>query len=39
MTTFEKVAESNRIEGIDREPTAQELVEHDRFMGLKNLTI
>ena len=39
MTTFEKVAESNRIEGIEREPTAQELVEHDRFMGLKNLTI
>jgi uncharacterized protein (DUF433 family) len=25
MTTFEKVAESNRIEGIEREPTAEEL--------------
>ena len=39
MTTFEKVAESNRIEGIEREPTAEELVEHDRVMELKNLTI
>ena len=39
MTTFEKVAESNRIEGIKREPTAEELVEHDRVMELKNLTI
>jgi hypothetical protein len=39
MTTFEKVAESNRIEGIDREPTAEELVEHDRIMELEELTI
>jgi Fic family protein len=39
MTTFEKVAESNRIEGIEREPTAEELVEHDRVMELKKLTI
>jgi Fic family protein len=39
MTTFEKVAESNRIEGIDREPSAEELVEHDRVMELENLTI
>ena len=39
MTTFEKVAESNRIEGIDRAPTAEELVEHDRVMELENLTI
>jgi Fic family protein len=39
MTTFEKVAESNRIEGITREPTAEELVEHDRIMELKELTI
>jgi Fic family protein len=39
MTTFEKVAESNRIEGIDREPTADELMEHDRVMKLKELTI
>jgi Fic family protein len=39
MTTFEKVAESNRIEGITREPTAEELVEHDRIMELENLTI
>jgi uncharacterized protein (DUF433 family) len=39
MTTFEKVAESNRIEGIEREPTAEELVEHDRVMELENLTI
>lgn len=39
MTTFEKVVESNRIEGLDREPTAAELVEHDRVMELKNLSI
>jgi uncharacterized protein (DUF433 family) len=39
MTTFEKVAESNRIEGIDRVPTAEELVEHDRVMELAHLTI
>jgi Fic family protein len=39
MTTFEKVAESNRIEGIEREPTAEELVEHDRVMELETLTI
>ena len=39
MATFEKVAESNRIEGIDREPTAEDLVEHDRVMALENLTI
>ena len=39
MTTFEKVVESNRIEGLDREPTAAELVEHDRVMELKHLTI
>jgi Fic family protein len=39
MTTFEKVVESNRIEGITREPTAEELVEHDRIMELEELTI
>jgi hypothetical protein len=39
MTTFEKVAESNRIEGIEREPTAEELVEHERIMSLEALTI
>jgi hypothetical protein len=39
MTTFEKVAESNRIEGIEREPTSEELVVHDRVMELGNLTI
>jgi uncharacterized protein (DUF433 family) len=39
MTTFEKVAESNRIEGIYREPTAEELVEHDRVIELEDLTI
>jgi Fic family protein len=39
MTTFEKVKESNRIEGIEREPTAEELVEHDRVMELETLTI
>ncbi len=32
MTTFEKVAVSNRIEGIDCAPTAEELVEHDRVI-------
>jgi Fic family protein len=39
MTTFEKVAESNRIEGITREPTAEELLEHDRIMELEELNI
>jgi Fic family protein len=39
MNTSEKVAESNRIEGITREPTSEELGEHDRFMGLEDLTI
>ncbi len=39
MTTFEKVAESNRIEGIERKPTAEELAEHDRVMELESLTI
>lgn len=33
------VRESNRIEGIRREPTKEEIAEHLRFVGLKRITI
>lgn len=33
------VTESNRIEGIKREPTAKELAEHQRFMALEIVTV
>lgn len=39
MNTFEMVAESNRIEGIDRPPTEEEIAEHTRFMRLETLSI
>jgi Fic family protein len=39
MNTHELVAESNRIEGILRPPTEAEIREHERFVGLENLTI
>jgi hypothetical protein len=39
MNTRELVAESNRIEGITREPTFAEMSEFDRFMGLDELTV
>lgn len=34
MNIYECVAESNRIEGIHRAPTAAELAEHERFMNM-----
>lgn len=39
MNTIEKIRESNRIESILREPTAEEVAEHERFMLLKRLTV
>jgi hypothetical protein len=39
MDTYEQVAESLRIEGIDRPPTDEELAEHCRFMRLERLSI
>lgn len=38
MSPRDKVAESNRIEGISREPTLAELAEHQRFVVLPTLT-
>lgn len=38
-TTKELVRESNRIEGILREPSVAEIQEHERFMKLKVVTI
>jgi hypothetical protein len=39
MDTYEQVAESLRIEGIDRPPTDDEIAEHRRFMRLESLSI
>jgi hypothetical protein len=39
MNTHDMVAESNRIEGIDRPPTEAEIREHERFVGLEKVTI
>lgn len=39
MNTIEKVRESNRIEGIRREPTREEIVEHDRFVAQEVITV
>jgi hypothetical protein len=39
MDTYAQVAESLRIEGIDRPPTDDEIAEHLRFMRLKMLSI
>jgi Fic/DOC family len=39
MDTYEQVAESLRIEGIDRPPTEAEITEHQRFMRLETLSI
>jgi hypothetical protein len=39
MNTHDLVAESNRIEGIDRPPTEAEIREHERFVRLENLSI
>lgn len=37
--TYAFVCESNRIEGIKRDPTAAELAEHDRFVSLPRVTV
>jgi hypothetical protein len=39
MTTKELVAESNRIEGIHRAPTAKEIETFDVFVNLKEVTV
>jgi hypothetical protein len=39
MDTYEQVAESLRIEGIDRPPTEDEITEHERFTQLETLSI
>lgn len=39
MDTCEQVAESLRIEGIDRPPTEEEIREHRRFMRLESFSI
>jgi hypothetical protein len=39
MNTRDKVAESNRIEGILREPTTAELTEFERFLHLERVTV
>lgn len=39
VITRDKVAESNRIEGIHREPTDDEIAEHNRFVSCAKLTV
>ena len=39
VNTWECVRESNRIEGIEREPTEAEVREHERFVALEALSI
>lgn len=39
MSTADFVRESNKIEGILREPTQAEIQEHDRFVGLYEVTL
>jgi len=39
MDIYEQVAESLRIEGIDRPPTNDEIAEHQRFTRLETLSI
>lgn len=39
LNTFDKVLESNRIEGIMRLPSEAELKMHEEFMKLRDLTI
>lgn len=39
MNVYERVAESNRIEGIHRPPTDAELAEHNRFTALPDLSV
>jgi len=39
LNTYQKVQESNRIEGIGRDPTKEEVKEHDEFVNLKIVTL
>jgi hypothetical protein len=39
MDTYAQVAESLRIEGINRPPTDEEITEHQRFMRLETLSV
>lgn len=39
MNTYQKVHESNRIEGIGRDPLQAEIVEFERFFNLGEVTI
>jgi Fic/DOC family len=39
MNIYERVAENNRIEGIDRAPTDEEIREHERFVRLEKVSI
>lgn len=39
MNLYDFVAESNRIEGILREPTSEEIAVHEEFLGLSAVTI
>lgn len=39
FATLDKVRESNRIEGIERDPTPQECREFNRFMALERVSV
>lgn len=39
LSIDEKIAESNRIEGIHRSPTYPEIAEFERFLALKEVTL
>jgi hypothetical protein len=39
MNTIDFVIESNKIEGIFRKPTEEEIEEHDRFVGLQFVSV
>lgn len=39
MNTYERVAESNSIEAIERPPTDAEISEHERFVTLEELSV
>jgi len=39
MEIFDQIRESNRIEGIYRDPTAAEIAEHHRFLCLYRVTV
>lgn len=39
MNTIERIAESNRIEGIHRNPTKAEIAAHERFVSLPEIAL